>query len=104
MGLLTSLFGKTDNTELTKALNQGAYIVDVRTPAEYASGSVNGAVNIPLNNVQSQISKFKNKKSVVVFCMSGNRSGQAKAILERNGVQNVINGRTQGNINSAMRG
>ena len=71
---------------------KGALMVDVRTPEEFASGSVKGAINIPLNEVESRINEFKRKPGVVVFCRSGNRSGQAKEILENNGIKNVING------------
>ncbi|HAR19130.1 MAG TPA: sulfurtransferase, partial [Cytophagales bacterium] len=63
-------------------------------------GSVKGAVNIPLDEVQRQLSKFKDKQNIVVFCRSGSRSSQAKSILESNGFQNVINGGTWENVNS----
>lgn len=98
MGFFSALFGKTDNSQLTEVIKDGAFLVDVRTPAEFSAGSVKGAVNIPLDRVPSQLSKFKNKKSIVVFCRSGSRSGQAKSILEQNGFQNVINGGTWQNI------
>lgn len=98
MGLLSFLFGKKDNSALTEAINNGAYLVDVRTPAEFSGGSVKGAVNIPLSNLQSQMKKFKGKKNIVVFCRSGARSGQAKRILEQRGFENVINGGSVGNV------
>jgi phage shock protein E len=97
-GIFKNLFAPTDNSNLKEAVKNGAFLVDVRTPAEFSGGSVKGAVNIPLDKVQSQLSKFKNKKSVVVFCRSGNRSSQAKRILESNGFQNVINGGTWQNV------
>jgi phage shock protein E len=68
------------------------FYVDVRTPTEFAQGSVNGAVNIPLDQIESQLAKFRGKKNIVVFCRSGNRSSQAKIILEQNGITNVTNG------------
>ncbi len=92
LSFLKNLFGGGSNTELQEAINNGAFLVDVRTPGEFASGSVKGAVNIPLNNLQRNLSKFKNKKSVVVFCASGMRSSQAKGILVRNGISSVYNG------------
>lgn len=91
LSFLKKLFGG-NNAELENAINGGAFLVDVRTPGEFRSGSVKGAVNIPLNTLQSNLAKFKNKKSVVVFCASGMRSSQAKGILTRNGVANVYNG------------
>ena len=102
MGFFSALFGKTDNSNLKEAVKNGAFLVDVRTPAEFSVGSVKGAINIPLDKVPSQLSKFKNKKSIVVFCRSGSRSGQAKSILENNGFQNVINGGTWQNVNNVV--
>lgn len=100
--LFKSLFGKKDNTKLISAIEEGAYLVDVRSAAEFNGGSVKGAVNIPLDTVSSQLSKFKGKKSVVVFCQSGARSGVAKGVLEKNGIPNVINGGGRGNVQKCM--
>ena len=72
----------------------------MRTPQEFSEGNVAGSVNIPLDQVQNQLSKFKNHENIVVFCRSGNRSGQAKAILEQNGFTNVVNGGTWQQVNA----
>ncbi len=101
MGFFSALFGKTDNSRLAEAIKGGAFLVDVRTPGEFSAGSVKGAVNIPLGNLPSQLSKFKNRKGIIVFCQSGSRSGRAKSILEQNGFQHVINGGTWQNVKSA---
>ncbi|EEI94326.1 rhodanese-like protein [Sphingobacterium spiritivorum ATCC 33300] len=102
MGFFSALFGNTDNNRLTEAIKDGAFLVDVRTPAEFAEGSVKGAVNIPLDKIPTELSKFKGKENIVVFCRSGNRSGQAKSILEQNGFHNVINGGTWQNVNQLV--
>lgn len=102
MGFLSMLFGKVDNSRITEAIKEGAYLVDVRTPAEFSAGSVKGAVNIPLSEVKNKLSKFKGKKNIIVFCRSGSRSDEAKRILEQNGFQNVINGGTRQRVNEAM--
>lgn len=63
--------GQGDNNEaLAQTINNGAYLVDVRTPHEFAGGSAKGAENIPLDKVQSQLAKFKGKEYIVVFCRS----------------------------------
>ncbi len=79
-------------------IKKGALLVDVRTPSEFKSGSVPGAINIPLSDIGNELEKFKNKESIIVFCRSGNRSSQAKSILERNGIGNVYNGGTWQNV------
>jgi len=67
MDILSAIFGKKDRDELKKALAAGAYLVDVRTAAEFASGSVKGAVNIPLGVIATQLEKFKGRQNIVVF-------------------------------------
>lgn len=99
-GLLKNLFSQPDDQALTEAIRSGAFLVDVRTSGEFASGSVSGAVNIPLDQIESRLNEFKDKKTIIVFCRSGNRSGQAKSILERSGFTNVLNGGTWDHVAS----
>jgi len=74
-------------------IKAGALVVDVRTPAEFASGAYPGATNIPLSEVGNRLAAFGDRKrAIVVYCRSGNRSGQAKAILEERGFADVTNG------------
>lgn len=80
--------------EITEKIKKGAFLVDVRTPQEFDAGHVKGSTNIPLDRVAHSISSFKGKDNIIVFCRSGNRSSQAKAILEKNGFTNVLNGGT----------
>ncbi len=94
MSFLNFLFGGGDTADLKQLIEEGAFLVDVRTPSEFAGGHVKGSVSIPLDNLQTQISQFKDKKHIIVFCRSGNRSGMAKNILEQNGFKNVVNGGT----------
>ncbi len=94
MNIFKQLFGGSEPVDLKPIIEDGAYLVDVRTPGEFAQGNVKGSTNIPLDTLPSQLAKFRDKKSIVVFCRSGNRSGQAKAILEQNGFSNVVNGGT----------
>ncbi|MBG6110994.1 rhodanese-related sulfurtransferase [Flavobacterium sp. CG_9.10] len=87
---------------MKKILKEGAFLVDVRTPAEFAEGHVKGSTNIPLDQIPNQLAKFKGKEQIIVFCRSGNRSGQAKMILEQNGFKNVTNGGTWQDVNEAI--
>jgi phage shock protein E len=74
-------------------IKAGALVVDVRTPAEFASGAYPGATNVPLSELGKRLAEFGGRKrAIVVYCRSGNRSGQARAILENNGFADVTNG------------
>lgn len=92
--------GGASNQEVKEAIQNGATLVDVRSPQEFASGSVPGAVNIPVDKMGLEQKRLNKNKTIVVFCRSGNRSAQAKQILESNGFKSVINGGTWQNVNS----
>ncbi len=100
--LFKSFMGGGANPELAAIVKNGAYLVDVRTPEEFAAGHVKGSVNIPLDQLAQHLDKFKGKSHIVVFCRSGNRSGQAKAFLNQQGFTNVINGGAWEDINAIL--
>ncbi len=99
MNFLQKLFSSAPATDLKTWINDGAFLVDVRTAQEFASGSVKGAVNIPLDRLSNELHKFKNKQNIIVFCRSGARSGQAKTILEQTGFTNIVNGGAWNDVN-----
>lgn len=103
LDILKKLFGKTDNNQLEGIIKEGAYLVDVRTPLEFADGHIRGSVNIPLDKLPNQLSKFKGKEHIVVFCRSGMRSGQAKNVLNQHGFTNVTNGGSWNNVNQFVK-
>ena len=85
-GFLKKLFGP--GVDLAEKVREGAIILDVRSPGEYASGHVKGSKNIPLGNIQSKMSTIKKwNKPVITCCASGMRSGSAASVLNRNGVE-----------------
>lgn len=73
-------------------LQNGAQLIDVRSKAEFQTGHIKDAINIPLQTIQSSLSKIKKDKSVITCCASGMRSASAKSILKSNGFTNVYNG------------
>lgn len=89
---LGKLLGKTDNSTILTAMQNGAFLVDVRSPQEFASGSPQGAVNIPLDTVAKNLQRFRGKSTIIVFCQSGARSKMAQTILQQQGFDNVLNG------------
>lgn len=66
-------------------------IVDVRTPAEYRSGHIPGAVNIDYRDIANQPPEVDRDALVVTYCRSGARASRAQATLERMGFENVVN-------------
>lgn len=89
---IKSLLGLGPKADFEKLMNEGAVILDVRTKAEYAGGHVKGSLNIPLNNLSSNLSKLKKDKAVITCCASGMRSASAKSILKSEGFKEVHNG------------
>jgi phage shock protein E len=77
---------------ITQKISQGALIIDVRTPAEYADGHIKVAKNVPLQTIADQCSTLPKDKDIIVYCLSGNRSNQAIAMLKQAGVTRVFNG------------
>jgi len=65
----------------------GAVLVDVRTPGEYRSGTIQGARNIDFlsPDFKNDFLKLDKNKSYFLFCRSGNRSGQACRMLAKEG-------------------
>jgi rhodanese-related sulfurtransferase len=101
MGILSSLFrgSKIDLKELVK---QGAVIVDVRTPGEYAGGHIKGSLNIPLQNLDKNLGKLSKDKTIITCCASGMRSGSAKSMLKAKGYE-VHNGGGWASLQSKIR-
>ena len=92
LGLIAILLG----------LNQGGsvfanttemIILDVRTPEEFNESHVEGAKNYDIFNTQfkEQIAKLDKSKTYKLYCRSGNRSGQAEALMKSAGFKDVEN-------------
>ena len=103
MNIFKQLFGGSVTDNLKSIIEQGAFLVDVRTGEEFAEGHVKGSENIPLDQVPSRLNEFKNKKNIIVFCRSGHRSGEAKIILEQNGFTKVVNGGSWENVDQFVK-
>lgn len=84
-----SVNAKIGNDELTKLKGEGALIVDVRTPGEYASGHIPDAINVPVDTIQEVSAGWDKKKAVVVYCATGARSANAAAYLAAQGFKKV---------------
>ena len=92
MNIFKNLFGSGTDTNFAELVAAGATIVDVRTPEEFRGGNIKGSINIPLNSLNQQLSKFKKDKPIITCCASGMRSASAKSVLTSNGFTQVYNG------------
>lgn len=65
------------------------FVLDVRTPEEYASGYVPGAVNIPHDQLASRLAEVPRDREVVLYCRSGRRTALAADVLAANGYKRL---------------
>jgi phage shock protein E len=78
-------------------------LLDVRRPDEFASGHVEGAVNVPLGETARMMETIGAKdRPVVLHCRSGNRSGQALKALQAAGFTRLVNGGSYQHTASAL--
>ena len=89
-------FCRLDKTDLTQEgateiyERTNALLIDVRTPEEYRENHIEGAVNIPvyeIDNIKNEI--IDPNKVILVYCKTGKRSKIVKQILIQNGYKNV---------------
>lgn len=91
MSILGKLFGMK-SVDYKQLVQDGAVIVDVRTPAEYQGGHIKGSINVPLQSLQGSLGKIPKNKTVITCCASGMRSASAKSVLKSAGYPEVHNG------------
>lgn len=89
---MKNLLGMGPKVDWKELVQNGAQIIDVRTPGEFHGGHIKGSVNIPLQTLGNNLSKIKKDKPVITCCASGMRSASAKSILKSNGYSEVHNG------------
>jgi thioredoxin 1 len=75
------------------AETKNEYLLDVRTPGEFAGGHLNNAVNIDYNgsSFEADIDKLDRNRPVFIYCLSGGRSGSALSVLQKKGFKTVYN-------------
>ncbi|MDY3547931.1 rhodanese-like domain-containing protein [Riemerella anatipestifer] len=94
----------TSKTNVPKVINTpNSILVDVRTPEEFAEGSANGAINIPLDQLENHLDKLNPSQDIVLFCRSGRRSEEAKSILEKHGFKKVYNAGTWSEVKTLQK-
>ncbi len=85
--------GQISASDARKYLRDGALLVDVRTPAEFNSGHIPDAKNVPLDQIAAKLpSMVKDKNQpLLLHCQSGMRSGIATKQLKSLGYAKVFN-------------
>ena len=82
--LLTGLVDSVQWHEIVEHAGQGYLLVDVRTPREFARGSVPGAINVPVDELRGRLDEL-DQKDVVVICQVGQRGHVATRLLRDSG-------------------
>ncbi len=86
-GATTDNMEHVDGPAARHLVEDGAFLLDVRTPEEFAEGHIEGATNIPVQELETRMSEVPESASVVVYCRSGNRSAKAAVMLKDAGHQ-----------------
>lgn len=77
--------------DIASADKEQIFLLDVRTEAEFSFGSINGAINIPLDELRNRINEIPKDKEIYVFCAIGLRGYLALKILIARGYNKVRN-------------
>ncbi|HHF3079222.1 TPA: rhodanese-like domain-containing protein [Vibrio diabolicus] len=92
VGLLSPNVAASERAEQGwQLIEKGAMIVDVRTPQEFSEGHLDNAVNFPLSELDKHFQAVDKDQAIVLYCRSGNRSGQAYQYLQSQGFTNLHN-------------
>lgn len=100
LSFLKKLFGP--GVDFKTLVDNGALIIDVRSPQEFDRGHIKGSKNIPVNIIQREITTIKKMgKPIITVCQSGARSGMAKSALKNAGIE-VYNGGNWSSLQSKI--
>ncbi len=84
-------YGNVDSKTAQDIINEKGdlVILDVRTVSEYESGHLEGAINIPVEELSQRLSELNPSDEILVYCRTGNRSTSAVRILKSNGFEKL---------------
>lgn len=77
--------------ELDKFNKDDIYIIDVRTSGEFEFAHIEGAINIPVDDLRSRLSEVPKDKKIILYCAVGLRGYLGSRILHQNGYTDVYN-------------
>ena len=84
-------FTRLSVQEAKEKIDNGAQVIDVRTPGEYAGGHVPGSINIPHMSILAQKDKLAKDRELVFICQVGQRSALAAEMAAAVGLTNLYN-------------
>ena len=88
---LRQLFGIGPAVDYLRLIRDGAVVLDVRTSAEFDSGHIAGAVNIPIEELNKNMHRLSKAVPIIACCNDGSKSWYAKNLLDANGYRQVYN-------------
>ena len=91
VSFVKNLFSSEIKINFSELVKNGAIILDVRTKKEFESGHIPGAINIPLDLIRGNVSKFEKDAIIITCSTSGKRSASAKSILNYSEIHKVYN-------------
>ena len=91
LNVLHGVFKQVHVSEVRGLVESGAYIVDVRTPGEFAAGHLKGAVNIPLGELRQRAGEIPKDRPVYLHCRTSQRSYNGIMALKGRGFENLYN-------------
>jgi phage shock protein E len=93
INIFKKIFSFGSQIDYAGLVKLGAIIIDVRSAGEFSGGHINGSINIPVDRLNYDLRKLKDKNKVIITCCaSGMRSASAKNILISKGYTEVHNG------------
>lgn len=72
-------------------LPEDALLLDVRSETEYQNGHIDGAINIPVDQLRQRIRELSSQRKIYIYCEAGLRGYLAQCILRQRGYEEVCN-------------
>ena len=103
--VLTGLAQAENDLSVIRAGLNSPLVIDVRSGGEFESGSIDGAINLPVQGLPGTLidKGLELDHEVIVYCRSGRRSAQAKTLLKAAGFTLVFDGGPMGQLEQTLK-
>ena len=88
--LKAPLISQVSMAEAQAKVAAGAVWADTRLPSEYKYDHIDGAINLPLNEIRPLVDTLDKSKEYVLYCQTGRRSSAAAFVLAQSGLKSVV--------------